>query len=201
MDVCRYFEVGCDNELEDCQLIYLNKWLLAPGQYKCSCKKGFKRHPTKTCIALKPTNLPSAQPTEKKQLKATEKKLTNGEMTKQKESKSNIGVILGSLSACLVVITVVAFVLWKNFPKRMTSEERLRREVIVEMEETWIDENAEAQEQTLLTKISNQLQSLSAKFKSYFADLTQKLRDLTSNYKRTERLTRRPPSKRPRQRF
>ena len=50
MDVCRYFEVDCDSEFEKCQLVYLNKWLPAPAQYKCSCKKGFKRHPQKKCI-------------------------------------------------------------------------------------------------------------------------------------------------------
>ena len=50
MDVCRYFEVDCDNELEDCQQIYLNKWLPAPAQYQCSCKEGLKRHPTRKCI-------------------------------------------------------------------------------------------------------------------------------------------------------
>ncbi|XP_078342183.1 uncharacterized protein LOC144628010 [Oculina patagonica] len=213
MDVCRFFEVDCDIELEDCQLIYLNKWLPAPAQYNCSCKKGFKKHPKKKCIAIKPTELPSTkttvrkQPvstpkkrlkqtakkqfesTTEKQIKPTEKKQLTDKTAGQKESKSNIGVILGSLSACLVVIIVTGVVLWKNFPKRISSEERLRRQVIEEMEETWKDEETSVQEKTLLTKISDHLQNLSAKLKKYFAGLIQRLREKIARNKKVDSQT------------
>ena len=41
----------------------------------------------------------------------------------------------------------------------MTSEERLRKEIIKEMEGTWRDEDTNTEEQTLLKRILNQLRS------------------------------------------
>ena len=71
----------------------------------------------------------------------------------------------------------------------MSSEERLRREVINEMEETWRDENTEVQEKTLLTKISDHFQSISAKLKDYFAGLIQRLREKTTTSRKVDSQT------------
>lgn len=62
---------------------------------------------------LEPTTEKQLESTTRKQIKPTEKKKLTDKTAGQKESKSNIGVILGSLTACLVVIIVTGVVLWK----------------------------------------------------------------------------------------
>lgn len=66
----------------------------------------------------------------------------------------------------------------------MTSEERLRREIIKEMEETWRDEDADEQEKTLLTKILSHLQSFPSRLKDYYAGLIETLREKNSPHRK-----------------
>lgn len=68
----------------------------------------------------------------------------------------------------------------------MTSEERLRREIIKEMEETWRDEDTNIEEQTLLKRISNQLRSFPARSKAYFTGFREMLRKKNSPHSMTK---------------
>lgn len=68
----------------------------------------------------------------------------------------------------------------------MSSDEKLRRKVIEEIEETWKDENTDVQEKTLLNKLSNHLQRCSTKLKDHFVSLIQNLREKASVYKKAD---------------
>lgn len=70
----------------------------------------------------------------------------------------------------------------------MTSEERLRREIIKEMEETWRDEDADEQEKTLLTKILSHLQSFRSRLKDYYAGLIETLTEKNSPHHRKRKI-------------
>lgn len=65
----------------------------------------------------------------------------------------------------------------------MTSEERLRREIIKEIEDTWRDEDAITEKQTLWKRILNQLRSFPARLKSYFTGFIERLREKKSQRK------------------
>ena len=52
MNICQFEEAVCNTDSEDCRPIYLNKWLVIPSQYTCSCKEGYQIHPIHKCIGL-----------------------------------------------------------------------------------------------------------------------------------------------------
>ena len=52
MNICQFEEAACNTDSEDCRPIYLNKWLVIPSKYKCSCKEGYRIHPIHKCIGL-----------------------------------------------------------------------------------------------------------------------------------------------------
>lgn len=65
----------------------------------------------------------------------------------------------------------------------MTSEERLRKQIIEEMEYSWRDEDADIEKQTLWKRILNQLRSFPARLKSYFTGFIERLEEKNSQHK------------------